>query len=62
MAALQWGGREHTSMPDYCVGAANFPRTDEEQFDSWRPPKSFKLDSRPRRASQMSEWYRDALR
>ena len=62
MAAMQWGGRDHASMPDYSIGAANFPRTDEEAFDSWRAPRAFKIEARPRHATQVGEWYRDALR
>ena len=49
-------------MPDFGLGAANFPKTGEEQFDSWRAPRAFKIEARPRHATQIGEWYREALR
>ena len=60
--AGEWGGRDHLSIPEYGVGAANFVKTDEEEFDAWRPPKDNKIEARPRHAQQMGQWYRDAIR
>ena len=62
IASLRWGGRDHVSAPDYCITAACFPATSEEQFDSYRQAKDHKVETRPRHPATLSEWYRQALR
>ena len=62
MAALQWGGRDHTSLPDHSLSCANFPHTSEAEMDKYTPPKDLKIEARPRHATTLSTWFQDALR
>ena len=48
------------AVPTWSLGAARFPLTAEE--DQYRPPLDLKLETRPRHATTMAEWHRDAKR
>ena len=61
-AAFQHGGRCHESLPEHALSSANYPHTSEQDMDNFVPPKDYKLESRPRHATTLSLWFRDALR
>eukprot|EP00974_Lingulodinium_polyedra_P001442 136375-Lingulodinium_polyedra.AAC.1 len=61
-AGFQHGGRTHETLPDYCLSSANFPHTSEAEIDDYIPPKDYKIEARPRHATTLSMWFRDAFR
>ena len=62
MSALALGGRCHLSAAEWSLGTSDFPQTSEEQFDSFRPSNGSALEKKPRHATTLLAWHRDALR
>ena len=62
MASLSIGGRCHQSAAEWSLGAGDFPQTSEEQFDAYRPSSGSALERKPRHATTLLAWHRDALR
>ena len=62
MSALAIGGRCHLSAAEWSPGTGDFPQTSEEQFDSFRPSNGNTLEKKPRHATTLLAWHRDALR
>ena len=62
MSALAIGGRCHLSAAEWSLGTSDFPQTSEEQFDSFRPSNGNTLEKKPRHATTLLAWHRDALR
>ena len=62
MSALAIGGRCHLSAAEWSLGTGDFPQTSEEQFDSFRPSNGNALEKKPRHATTLLAWHRDALR
>ena len=62
MSALAIGGRCHLSAAEWSLGTGDFPQTSEEQFDSYRPSNGNLLEKKPRHATTLLAWHRDALR
>ena len=61
MSALAIGGRCHLSAAEWSLGTGDFPQTSEEQFDSFRPSNGNLLEKKPRHATTLLAWHRDAL-
>ena len=62
MASLSFGGKDTRALPDYCLSAADFPLTSEEDFDRFTGTVDNKLEKRPKPPVSLSQWYRNALR
>ena len=60
IASLSLGGKGN--LPEYCLSAADFPQTSEEEFDLFNPPSDNKLERRGRNPTSLSGWYRNAIR
>ena len=61
LAAMRIGGKDIKSLPEYCISAADFPLTGEEEFDSWAGCADLKLEKRPKVPVTLNAWYRNAL-
>ena len=62
MAAFAIGGRCHQSAAEWSLGTGDFPQTSEKQLDSYRPSNVNPLEKKPRHATTLLAWHRDALR
>eukprot|EP00438_Fugacium_kawagutii_P001653 Skav236324 [mRNA] locus=scaffold97:181652:191974:+ [translate_table: standard] len=62
LASLSLGGKDIKALPDYCLSAADFPLTSEEEFDNWSGCSDVKLEKRPKPPMTLNAWYRNALR
>ena len=62
LASLSLGGKDVKALPDYCLSAADFPLTSEEDFDGFVGTTDNKLERRPKPPMTLSQWYRNALR
>lgn len=62
ITSLSFGGKDVKSIPDYCLSAADFPLTSEEEFDGWSRCTDMKLERRPKPPTTLNAWYRNALR
>lgn len=62
LAAMSIGGKDVKSLPEYCISAADFPLTGEEEFDIWTGSSDLKLEKRPKPPVTLNGWYRNALR
>lgn len=61
LAAMRFGGKDIKSLPEYCISAADFPLTGEEEFDNWAGCADLKLEKRPKVPVTLNAWYRNAL-
>ena len=61
LAAMRIGGKDIKSLPEYCISAADFPLTGEEEFDNWAGCADLKLEKRPKVPVTLNAWYRNAL-
>lgn len=48
MASLSLGGKDTKALPDYCLSAADFPLTSEEDFDGFVGTVDNELEKRPK--------------
>eukprot|EP00435_Cladocopium_sp_Y103_P053696 s1782_g17.t1 len=62
LASMSLGGKDTKTVPDFCLSAADFPLTSEEEFDSWSGCVDLKLEKRPKPPMTLNAWYRNALR
>eukprot|EP00435_Cladocopium_sp_Y103_P035201 s1779_g9.t1 len=62
LASMSLGGKDTKTVPDFCLSAADFPLTSEEEFDSWSGCADLKLEKRPKPPMTLNAWYRNALR
>ena len=62
LSAMCIGGRDMKALPDFCLSAADFPLTSEEEFDTWGECADMKLEKRPKMPMILNSWYRNALR
>ena len=62
LSSLSLGGKDAKTVPDYCLSAADFPLTSEEEFDGWTGCVDLKLEKRPKLPMTLNAWYRNALR
>eukprot|EP00435_Cladocopium_sp_Y103_P015205 s4477_g3.t1 len=62
LASMSLGGKDTKAIPDYCISAADFPLTSEEEFDNWAGCSDMKLEKRPKPPMTLNAWYRNALR
>eukprot|EP00438_Fugacium_kawagutii_P010033 Skav212665 [mRNA] locus=scaffold1227:565246:577475:+ [translate_table: standard] len=62
LSSLSLGGKDTKALPDYCLSAADFPLTSEEEFDGWTGCFDLKLEKRPKPPMTLNAWYRNALR
>ena len=60
ITSLSFGGKDLKSLPDYCLSAADFPLTSEEEFDGWSGCADMKLEKRPKPPMTLNAW--NALR
>ncbi|CAK9023326.1 unnamed protein product [Durusdinium trenchii] len=62
LASLNIRGKDAKAVPEYCLSAADFPLTSEEEFDGWIGCSDLKLEKRPKPPMTLNAWYRNALR
>eukprot|EP00438_Fugacium_kawagutii_P005313 Skav210287 [mRNA] locus=scaffold475:3020:13981:- [translate_table: standard] len=62
LASFSIGGKDAKTVPEYCLSAADFPLTSEEEFDGWTGCVDLKLEKRPKPPMTLNAWYRNALR
>ena len=51
LADFRFGGRSYRTVPAYALGAEKFPKTTEEQVDSYIVPADYKIEAAPRHAA-----------
>ena len=62
LASASFGAKDVKALPHYCGSAADFPQTEEADFDAYTSPPDLKLEARPRGPTTISTWLRNALR
>ncbi|CAE7233656.1 unnamed protein product [Symbiodinium sp. CCMP2592] len=62
LASASFGAKDVKSLPLHCGSAADFPQTEEADFDAYSSPPDLKLEARPRGPTTVSTWLRNALR
>ncbi|CAE7403461.1 unnamed protein product [Symbiodinium sp. CCMP2592] len=62
LASASFGAKDVKSLPLHCGSAADFPQTEEAEFDAYSSPPDLKLEPRPRGPTTVSTWLRNALR
>ncbi|CAK9031817.1 unnamed protein product [Durusdinium trenchii] len=62
LASMRVGGKDAKTVPEFCLSAADFPLTSEEEFDNWTGCVDLKFKKRPKPPMTLNAWYRNALR
>ncbi|CAE7767408.1 unnamed protein product [Symbiodinium sp. CCMP2592] len=62
LASASFGAKDVKSLPLHCGSAADFPQTEEADFDAYSSPPDLKLEARPQGPTTVSTWLRNALR